>query len=282
MTEHLLDRAGVAAVLAAAGVAVPGRLLVVDRIGSTSTELRSRASAADPWPHGSVLVAGHQVEGRGRAGRTWTTPSGQALTFSVLLRPAGRPGRLGWVPLLGGLAVVQALTSFGLEAVLKWPNDVLLPAATPLPGWGRYRKVAGVLGDLVAGPAPAVVLGIGINVHQRGDELPVPSATSLAAVGLETRRVEVLASVLDRLFALEREWEAEDGTTPSALAEAVTGACVTIGRPVEAHRPGGQVLCGLAVGLADDGALLVEADGRTHAVHAGDVSLRAKADEPSD
>ncbi len=275
MDTDILDLAACSAARAAQGLVPRGRLRVVDRTGSTSSDLRALAVGEDPWPDGSVLVTDHQLGGRGRAGRTWTTSRGRALTFSVLLRPGVPVERLGWAPLLGGLAVVQALSGLGHAATLKWPNDVLLPAGTELAGWGRFRKVAGVLGDLVVEGEPAVVLGIGINVHQSADELPVPSATSLALSGRAVPRAELLAAVLERLFSLTDRWRAADGVTAGPLAEACAAACTTIGRPVQVHGPGGEVVLGVAVGLAEDGALLVEAEGRTRSVHAGDVTLRA-------
>lgn len=269
-----LDLAACSAALAARGVALAGRLHVVASTGSTSTDLRALAVREAAWPDGSVLVTDDQVGGRGRAGRTWTTPPGRALTFSVLLRPGVPVERLGWVPLLGGLAVVQALAGLGLAPVLKWPNDVLLPAPTVVPGWGAFRKVAGLLGDLVVEGETAVVLGIGINVHQAADELPVPSATSLVLAGRPVARAELLASVLERLLDLTDRWRADEGTATGPVAQACAAACVTIGRRVQVRGPGGDVVDGVATGLAEDGALLVESGGRTRAVHAGDVTLR--------
>lgn len=264
-----------------------GRVEGVASAASTSSDLVAAAGAVpgehaqvpSAWPDRSVLVADHQVAGRGRAGRTWETPAGVALTFSVLLRPAVPSARLGWVPLLGGLAVVQALAGVvGLRAVLKWPNDVLVDAVDEVPGWGAFRKVAGVLGDLVATPdGTAVVLGIGINVAQRGDELPVPSASSLALAGAVVDRTVLLATVLARWAELDDRWRAHDGDAGAAgLAAQVAAVCTTIGRDVEVDLPGGAVLAGLATGLADDGALLVTTGGRTRAVHAGDVRLRTR------
>ncbi len=276
-----LDLTTVSAALAARGVSPAGRLSVVARTGSTSTDLRALAVGPEAWPDGSVLVTDNQVDGRGRAGRSWVTPPGSALTFSVLLRPGVPVERLGWVPLIGGLAVVQALSGLGLAPVLKWPNDVLLPAVTAVPGWGAYRKVAGLLGDLVVEGEPAVVLGIGVNVHQAADELPVPSATSVRLAGLRLGRAELLAAVLDRLFVLMDQWRADGGVATGAIAESCAAACMTIGRTVRVAAPGGEVVEGLAVGLAEDGALLVDSAGRRRAVLAGDVTLRDADGSPA-
>ncbi len=245
-----------------------GRVVVVERTGSTSADLV--AVAADPaWPDRSVLVADHQTQGRGRAGRTWETPPGSALTFSVLLRPEVPTSRFGWLPLLGGLAVVRALAACGVAAALKWPNDVLLREsdAPAVPGWGIWRKVAGVLGELVPG---AAVIGIGVNVGQ--EQLPVPHATSLRLAGSEVDRTVLLTEVVAAFFGLEDRWRAADGDAVAAgLAAECAQSCVTIGSAVRVHLPDG-VLEGTAAGLSDDGALLVVDDtGHEHEVLAGDV-----------
>lgn len=255
----------------AAGVAGGlGRVVVTASSGSTSTELVAAAAAdAGAWPDRSLLVTDHQTAGRGRAGRTWETPAGQALTFSVLLRPRVPPDRLGWLSLLGGLAVVHALADLGVEAGLKWPNDVLVvDAADQLPGWGRHRKVAGVLGEL--GPGGAV-LGIGVNVHQHA--LPVPSATSLAVCGVAADRAGLLAAVVGALIGLDERFRAADGDAVAAgLAAQVAAVCLTLGARVRVSRPGGEVLTGNAAGLTHDGGLRVVDDaGREHTVLAGDV-----------
>lgn len=267
----------VAAALAAQGLA--GRLgpvRVVERTGSTSTDLV--AAAREGAPDRAVLVADHQDAGRGRAGRGWQTPAGTALTVSVLLRPQVDVHAFGWLALMGGLAVVRALAGLGCEAVIKWPNDVLLPGvgAEDLDGWRRDRKVAGVLGDVVTGPdpAPAAVLGIGVNVAQGAADLPVPHATSLAAVGRPVDRVGLLAGVVGELVRLDDAWRTADGDAASAeLAAAVAAVCATLGSPVRVERPGGDVLEGEAVSLGADGALRVaDRSGRVHAVLAGDVA----------
>ncbi len=201
-------------------------------VASTSTALLE-AATADPgaWPDRSVLVADHQQAGRGRAGRTWTTPRGVAVTVSVLLRPDVDRRHLGWVPLLGGLAAARALRDLGAPATLKWPNDVLLPAATDVPGWGPYRKVAGVLADLHPGPGdPVVVLGVGLNVAQTAAELPVPTATSLAMAGFEVARQDVLVALLARWSEADAAWRAARRGRDRCRAGRGVGGAVDHGR----------------------------------------------------
>jgi BirA family transcriptional regulator, biotin operon repressor / biotin---[acetyl-CoA-carboxylase] ligase len=284
---------------------------VVGRVDSTSSDLAG-AAASDPaaWPDWSLLVADHQAAGRGRAGRTWTTPPRSALTVSVLLRPGLPVSRLGWVPLLAGLAVVEAIAHVsGVRAVVKWPNDVLVPVpgAQDLPGWGTLRKVAGVLAEVVvsddATTGPAVVVGVGVNVSQRAAELPVPSAASLrAAMGLgaesadgaapgaggapdvpDVDRVALLVALVDRWSALDQRWRATGGDAWAAgLGAECSAACATLGSHVRVDLPGGDVLEGRATGLTGDGALeLTDGQGRTRSVLAGDVHhVRTAATPP--
>src|SRR5262252_2822814 len=138
---------------------------VVEETGSTNADLLAEAQAGAG--EGLVLVAEAQTEGRGRLGRRWISPPRRALTFSVLLRPPVPSALLGWVPLLAGVAVASALErTAGMDARLKWPNDVLVGDA----------KLAGILAERWG---DAVVVGTGINVLQQRGELPVPTATSL-------------------------------------------------------------------------------------------------------
>src|SRR5579863_386241 len=129
--------------------------------GSTNADLLART--ADGAPEGTVLAAEEQRSGRGRMGRAWVSPPRAALTFSVLLRPdAVPPARLGWLPLLTGVAVTSAVRAVtAVDAQLKWPNDVLV----------RDAKLAGILAEASGG---AVVVGIGLNVSTEPDELPTP------------------------------------------------------------------------------------------------------------
>src|SRR5919204_2980970 len=168
---------------------------VVPSTGSTNSDLAeaARAGAADR----TVLIAEEQTAGRGRLQRNWASAPGAGLYLSVLLRPAGVPtGRLGWLPLLAGIALVRlARNTAGVPAVVKWPNDLLAGE--------RSAKCAGVLAEVVGGPeGPAAVLGIGLNVTQRAEDLPSGpgglAATSLAAEGASrTDRTELAAALLD-------------------------------------------------------------------------------------
>jgi len=285
-----------------------GRLVVEQELASTSTALAERARAEPHrWPDLSVLVVEHQTQGRGRRGRSFTTAPRAALTASVLLRtPPGSAAHLPWLPLLAGLAVTDELRRrAGVQAVLKWPNDVLVP---PPPGSGGTAradgapggaplpeqapgKVCGVLAEVLPAVAPArggggpgagpvVVVGLGLNVDARADELPGPGATSLRLAGAATTDRDVLLrAVLRRLAALYARWcavvgaddEAAAARALAALTDPVREVCSTLGERVRVELPGGRVLEGLAESLDASGALVVRTAEGPRAVTAGDV-----------
>lgn len=210
------------------------RVEVLDSTGSTNAVVAERARAGEP--HGLVVVAEEQTQGRGRLDRSWVSPPRAGLTLSVLIRPDLPPERLGWLPLLGGLAVAQALRRQAeVDAVLKWPNDVLI----------GDRKVCGLLAEAVDG---AVVLGIGLNVTTRREELPVPEATSLALEGaVVTDRDTLLRAVLRTLADV-----LGDRSYPSYRE-----LCSTLGREVRVLLPGGATVEGTAEAVDDEGRLVV-------------------------
>ncbi len=214
---------------------------------------------------GLVVVAEHQTDGRGRLDRSWETPAGTALTFSVLLRPEMPAAAWPWLPLLTGRAVAKALTGLGYEAGVKWPNDVLI----------GERKVAGILVERVDSPAgPAAVVGVGINTGMTEAELPVPAATSLSLEpGPEPApdRTEVLIAVLAAIREAYDAWQLGGDAGAERLAESYSAGCVTVGRRVRVDLPDGSVLEGEAMAVDESGRLVVTSDGGRHEVGAGDV-----------
>jgi len=243
---------------------------VVPSTGSTNADLLARALRGEP--EGVVLAAEEQTAGRGRMGRTWTSPPRAALTFSLLLNPAVPPARRGWLPLLTGVAVAAAVTEVtGIRTGLKWPNDVL--AGNVLAGEG---KLAGILAEAAG---DAVVVGIGLNVSTEPAELPRPlpgalPATSLRAAGAQAPdREELLLAILAGFERWYRPWRQASGDPDrSGLREEYVRWSATIGRTVRAELPGGQALSGSAAGVDPDGRLLVRvSSGAEVAVAAGDV-----------
>lgn len=250
------------------------RVEVVPEVGSTNTELLARSQRGAP--HGTVLVTEHQTAGRGRLGRDFSTPPRAALTFSLLLRPDVPTGRLGWFTALMAVAAAGAVRRVsGVEVALKWPNDLLVPAELRSGTSHVDGKVAGILAevDLGSGERPGAVIGMGVNVSQTRLELPVDGATSLLEEGsADVDRAALLAAVLGEFEELYTVWVASGGDAEaSGLASVYRGLCVTIGREVRVHLPGGKVMDGTATGVDSDARLLVRGPDGVRALSAGDV-----------
>jgi BirA family biotin operon repressor/biotin-[acetyl-CoA-carboxylase] ligase len=254
------------ALIAPPGAADPGLwrdIRVVTSTASTNADLIVAAQAGRP--EGTVLVAEEQTAGRGRLDRDWVAPARSGLTFSVLLRPSRvPPANRGWLPLLAGVAVAETLTALAadLPVRLKWPNDVLAGPA--------QRKVGGILVELAG---DAAVVGIGLNVTVRADELPTPTATSLAIEGAQVDRDSLLRAILRRLAGRYELWVAAAGDPePSRLRAAYLELCGTLDRPVRVLRATQPDLLGSAVGIDAHGQLVVDtADHGQQTVGAGDV-----------
>jgi BirA family transcriptional regulator, biotin operon repressor / biotin---[acetyl-CoA-carboxylase] ligase len=211
---------------------------------TTSTNDRARALAAAGAPHGTLVTAAEQSAGRGRQGRTWSAPPGRALLMSLVLRS---PDRM--LPLAAAVAVAEAA---GAEAAIKWPNDVLLGG----------RKVAGILAE--ARPQDGwAVLGIGMNVAVRIEELPDELRGTAATLGLEARDLD---TVLGRvLAALERSFALDH----AALLDAWRARDALLGREVSWADGSGR-----AAGIDGEGRLVVRLPaGGSVALESGEVHL---------
>ncbi|WP_438855354.1 biotin--[acetyl-CoA-carboxylase] ligase [Agromyces sp. M3QZ16-3] len=267
--------------------AVP-RFEWLDSTGSTNDVVRDGVTGADAanWRHGSTVVTDDQTHGRGRLGRTWLAPTGKTLAISVLIRPRELggsplpPDALGWLPLIAGAAMTEAVRGAlaaasvdrggeedgtgGVEAWLKWPNDVLVSGF----------KVCGILSELV--DDDAVVIGAGLNLTLDEHDLPTLTSTSLQlATGVRPDADAVLADYLERLLGLTADFAGAAGDpNASGVADRVTGLCGTLGQRVRVELPGGGDLVGLAERIDPDGRLVVRDDenGDAQAVAAGDVT----------
>jgi BirA family biotin operon repressor/biotin-[acetyl-CoA-carboxylase] ligase len=242
----------------------PGSLWTqIDVLTETeSTNAVVAAAARAGAPEGLLVIAEYQSLGRGRLGRTWTTPARSALLMSALLRPTAVPAdRWPWLGLLVPLAVAAAVRRVGeIEAVVKWPNDVLV----------EDRKLAGILLERVEGPA--AVVGIGLNVTLRESEKPQPAATSLVLEGAATTdRATVLAAVLRELATRYQAWVDAAGD-PSTILPSYHELSATLGRLVRVELPDGTYLEGRARDLDDDGRLIVDTPDGPRPLAAGDVT----------
>ncbi len=242
---------------------------VFDTIASTNDEALVQASAGAPeW---TVVVADRQSAGRGRLSRSWETPAGRGLLFSVILRPnpAWPAASLGWIPLIAGLATSRACGAHDFACRLKWPNDVVIDAAA-YDGSPGPRKLAGILAER---RGDAVVVGVGINVAHAQAELPIPAATSLALEGSGCDRAQLLAQCLQVWGELWNRFRLGGGDADSSgIRSEYLAESLTIGRRVRVDLGGGAPLVGEAVDIDHEGRLVVDGPFGLRTVSAGDVT----------
>lgn len=228
---------------------------VVARTGSTNDDLVGARG------HGLIRVAREQTSGKGRLDRHWISHPGDGLTFSLRLDVPATVMAWGWIPLLAGVAVSDAVRSAGAAEVgLKWPNDVVSGSG----------KLAGILSQRDDGSA---IVGVGVNLRFAGP-LPDPDAVSVAQCGGDPDPDRLLAAIIGNMHGWwGRFVESAGDARRCGLHTAYAGRCVTLGRDVEVRAPGGTWQ-GHAADIDADGRLLVrKPDGRIAAVSAGDVRL---------
>ncbi len=249
------------------GASAPGVIVRLDTVDSTQSVAFALADrgAADR----TVIVADQQLAGRGRRGRTWSAPAGTSLLASIIVRPRLPQALLSTLSLTSAVAAAEALRRItGVEARLKWPNDVLVSG----------RKIAGILLESRLGSAAAAggsaqgapwivtIIGVGINLGQR--EFPPDLADGATSVALETGRApsreEVLTALLEEFDAWRGRLEGE-GFGPAR--EAWRRLSDTLGRRITV-----DTVTGIAIDLDVDGALLVDVGGSVKRVVAGAVS----------
>ena len=225
------------------------RVSVVDVTASTQNDLAALARSGKAKP-GDVIAANYQSAGRGRLSRTFEAPKNSALLFSFYIQPKRNKEDWGWIALIAGASVAQALDK--VKANVKWPNDILV----------NEKKISGLIAEIVD---DGVVVGIGINVGMTLEELPVPTATSLAIEGVsDTNRNEILARVLALFETNFTSWDAGD----NSVAQLYASLSSTLGTKVQIHYPNEQIEKGLAVAISPRGELIL--DSGSH-VQAGDV-----------
>ncbi len=220
-----------------------------------STQDLARAAAAQGADQGWTIVTDFQRAGRGRQGRSWVAPAGQALLFSTILRPP-----IDVLPLLPLLAAVTVAGGIEVASAarpdLKWPNDVLL----------NRKKLAGILLERPAGSA--VILGVGVNVNQSPDDLPEGATSLRFELAHPVEREPLLAAILDDLA---NAYDRADREGVDWIVPAWRSRSSMLGKPIMFHRDG-VAIRGLAEDIGDDGGLLVmTADGTRIAVVAGEV-----------
>ncbi len=241
--------------------AVTSRFEAIDESASTNAALRALSSDVAAWPHLSVLLTENQTAGRGRLDRSWVTPAGSALAISVLLRDLPpSPELMGWIPLIAGVAMSQAVAAQlpEHEVAVKWPNDVVVDG----------RKISGILAESTG---TAVIVGAGVNTAMTEQQLPVPTATSFAVLDERADADLLVATYVRRLDDLVSSLAAWGDAARSGVYDAVSAQCASLGREVDVSLPDGTALHGTALRLEPDGRLCVRSDGIEHLIAAGDV-----------
>lgn len=278
----LLDAATLREVLPALGC---GAVEVLDLTTSTNSvlaeQIRSALAAGEEVPKFSVLFAEEQTQGRGRLDRAWGAPRSSQLIVSVAARLPGVDvaTRLGLLPLLTGVAAVEAVRAVSraagaeVPAELKWPNDVMVDG----------RKLGGILVEAVQlEPEPIVVIGLGLNVDLQRSELPVPHATSLVLEGMPDDqestedgpgvRTRLAIALIDELVGGLRRFT-QLGGSPQSVLPRYRQVVATLGTKVVVHLPDGTTPHGVARDVDGTGALVVDVDGDGElVVAAGDVT----------
>ncbi len=243
-------------------LAPPWRYLeVVEETGSTNSDLLARAAAGENID-GAVLIAEHQTAGRGRSGRTWQAAAHAQITMSVAVSAEGVPASAwGWLSLAAGVAIVDTVTALtAVHVGLKWPNDVLADDG----------KLAGILAE-VAPSTSVIVVGIGLNVAGAPEGLTGLPAVSLADFGRPALdRNDLVHRLLAELGHRINSWRMAGGVDHRLMAD-YRERSATIGEHVRALLPGGREIVGTARSVDAQGRLIIESDGTTSAVSAGDV-----------
>jgi BirA family biotin operon repressor/biotin-[acetyl-CoA-carboxylase] ligase len=241
---------GAAAV--AYGLDAPFEIEYHDAIDSTNRRARelAAAGAAD-----TAVLAAEQTGGRGRLEREWDSPEG-GLWTSLVLRPDLPPARVSLLTLAAAVAVTDAAREAGVDARIKWPNDVIVPGAD------GDRKLAGVLTELrgEADRAAWAVVGCGVNVNVDAADLP-EGATSVRAAAGDVPLRAFCQRVFERFHELRSD--------PDGIVEAWRERAATLGREVRVETGTGEVV-GEAIDVTDAGALVVRTEGGERTVHAGD------------
>ena len=239
----------------------------LEETDSTNDQLKKLARQGAP--HGTVLIADRQSGGHGRMGRSFHSPGGVGIYFSILLRPQCAPAELMHLTCATAVAMCEAVeAAAGFRPGIKWTNDLVY----------RKRKLGGILTELglsAGGTVDYAIIGIGINCCQKkadfAEDIRDIAASLSMVTGEEIDRAKVAAAMMDALYRMDRQLLTEK----AAILDAYRRDCITIGQEVSLLRVGEEVRHGRAVDMDDEGALIVEfADGHAETVNSGEVSVR--------
>ncbi len=249
------------------------RQLTTSRLGRSlhlfeelaSTNAAAFALAGSGAPHGTAVLAETQTAGKGRLGRHWCSPPYLTIACSLILTNPNLAPHLSWIPLVTGLALVEATRhACGIGISLKWPNDLLY----------RDKKIGGILceGSSHGSQVPACVAGFGVNVNSRETDFPEELralTTSLRQItGQCHDRNSLIAAMFNRL---ESWYDCLEAARVEHAHTSYAASCATLGREVEISSVAGETIRGTAVGIGNDGALLVSTAQGDLEIRAGDV-----------
>jgi BirA family biotin operon repressor/biotin-[acetyl-CoA-carboxylase] ligase len=234
-----------------------------EELGSTND--RAKDLAEEGAEHGEIVVAEAQTAGRGRRGREWVSPARKNLYFSVVLRPELPPSRAAELTLVASIAVCDAARHAGVEAGIKWPNDLLASG----------KKLAGILTELAAEPDRVhwAVVGVGVNVNAGPEDFPEGLRGEATSLLIERGAPVPRALFAAACFTALEEWldrHAEEGF--GVIRDAWRERSVTLGREVSVKSEGREIV-GVAEDIDDHGALLVRGRAGLERILAGDVAL---------
>ena len=234
-------------------------IINLDEIDSTNEYLKRMSNDGYNSDEMLVVTAQYQTAGKGRRGRSWVTEPGTALMFSVLLKPRLKLDDCSMLTLVMALAVKRSLSDMDIEAMIKWPNDIVIGT----------KKVCGILTEYSGG---RVICGIGINVNTRAfpEELSHIATSLYLETGRETDRAALAASVMNHFEPLYDRFLSGGF---AALADEYKKLCVTIGRKVTVTGAG-DTIRGTAAGITPDGGLVLDTENGQKIITSGEASVR--------
>lgn len=236
-----------------------------------STNTQAMTWAEEGAPEGSLVIAEHQTQGRGRQGRAWESKGSQNLLFSLILRPNLSPSHLSLLTIITSLSVAEAIqeVTTPLPVLIKWPNDILL----------NQKKCCGVLIETAHSTAqPQVVVGIGINVNQASfsEGISHKATSLLLETGRHADRLQLLARILLRL---EHYYKALDEETAPIFIDKYTQTLAYLNESINLRQHGTENFRqGIIRGISASGALLFETNQGLETLHAGEVTTNDQID----
>ena len=243
------------------------QIYVVDSTDSTNSHLKRMAQ--EGTPHGTCLIALEQTGGRGRQGRSFSSPAGMGLYFSLLLRPKCAPNQVSHITAMAAVAACDAVeTVCGTRPGIKWTNDLVM----------NQKKLAGILTEMDAdwgtNSIDHMIIGIGINLSQKFDDFPEEIQNIATSIRLATRK-EITCSALAAALVTRFSQMSSALLSEKALwLSRYRQDCITLGKEVKILR-GQESRYAWALDIDEDGGLMVRyTNGETDTVSSGEVSVR--------